>query len=51
MAEEVEKAEETSAGEPNGTECAVDYRAKYEELLKHSRDWERKAKGFGAVSI
>lgn len=38
--------------EPNGTEqqtqeggaAPIDYEAKYNELLKHSRDWERKAK-------
>lgn len=29
--------------EPNGA-AAVDYEAKYNELLRHSREWERKAK-------
>lgn len=31
------------AEEPNGTE-EIDYKAKYEETLKHSREWERRAK-------
>ena len=33
----------TEVNEPNGNQ-PIDYEAKYNELLKHSRDWERKAK-------
>ena len=50
MAEEVEKAEEAATEEPNGTEETVDYKAKYEDVLKHSREWERKAKANKAAA-
>ena len=39
--DEQNQAAETE--EPNGTE-EIDYKAKYEETLKHSREWERRAK-------
>lgn len=39
--DEQNQAAETE--EPNGTE-EIDYKAKYEEALKHSREWERRAK-------
>lgn len=38
-----EQNQAVEAEEPNGTE-EIDYKAKYEETLKHSREWERKAK-------
>lgn len=50
MAEEVEKTGETATEEPNGTEETVDYKAKYEDVLKHSREWERKAKANKAAA-
>ena len=40
---------EGTSEEPNGTD-EVDYQAKYEELLKHSREWERKAKANRAAA-
>lgn len=38
-----EQNQAVEAEEPNGTE-EIDYKAKYEETLKHSREWERRAK-------
>lgn len=39
----MDEQNEVEANEPNGEE-AIDYKAKYEETLKHSRDWEKRAK-------
>lgn len=47
MAEEQQPG--TGEVEPNG-EPETDYQAKYEELLKHSREWERKAKANKAAA-
>ncbi|QAB17478.1 hypothetical protein Leucomu_05680 [Leucobacter muris] len=37
-------AGEGSAAEPNGDAEPVDYKAKYEEAIGHSRTWEQRAK-------
>lgn len=42
MSEENTEAVETTE-QPNGGE-EIDYKAKYEEALKHSREWEKRAK-------
>ncbi len=34
----------TATEQPNGGEDGIDYKAKYEEALKHSREWEKRAK-------
>lgn len=52
MAEEQEAqgAQQAQGAEPNGEAGAVDYEARYNELLKHSREWERKAKANKAAA-
>lgn len=36
--------ETTNVQEPNSQESETDWKAKYEEMRTHSRDWEKKAK-------
>lgn len=36
--------EDQTADEPNGETADIDYKAKYEETLAHSREWEKRAK-------
>ncbi|KAA8831460.1 helicase [Bifidobacterium tissieri] len=45
MAEETIESQQ-SAGEPNGESQApeVDWKAKYEDAISHSREWEKRAK-------
>lgn len=43
MAEETEPMEETQA-QPETGGAEVDYRAKYEDMRRHAREWEKKAK-------
>ena len=33
-----------SGQEPNGESQDIDYKAKYEEAIAHSREWEKRAK-------
>ena len=33
-----------SGQEPNGQSQDIDYKAKYEEAIAHSREWEKRAK-------
>ena len=41
---EDEQSQQAQQGEPNGTAEAVDWEAKYNELKRHSREWEKLAK-------
>ena len=44
MADETKGNQQGEQGEPNGAQEPTDWEAKYNELKKHSREWERKAK-------
>ena len=44
-----EQIESVATDEPNGIE-EVDYKAKYEDVLKHSREWEKRAKANKAAA-
>lgn len=44
MADETQGNQQVEQGEPNGAQEPTDWEAKYNELKKHSREWERKAK-------
>lgn len=44
MADETQGNQQVEQGEPNGPQEPTDWEAKYNELKKHSREWERKAK-------
>lgn len=44
MADETQGNQQGEQGEPNGAQETTDWEAKYNELKKHSREWERKAK-------
>lgn len=39
-----------SAAEPHGDEQDIDWKARYEETLAHSREWERRAKANKAAA-
>lgn len=36
--------EDQTVTEPNGETAGIDYKAKYEEAVAHSREWEKRAK-------
>lgn len=44
MSENVEQVEQVEAEETEQEETEVDYETKYREAIKHSRDWEKRAK-------